>query len=290
MRLPNFWLFIIPALIWGSTWFIIKFQLGNVDPLVSVVYRYWLAGIVMLIFCLIRRLNLKFTLHDHLFMAVQGFFLFGTNYWLVYEAEQHVTSGTVAVAFSVLIFMNAFFGLIFLKRPINRKVLVGALAGLSGTIFIFSNELIALEFSNKVLMGSALAILSVVLASFGNIASTRNSGNGIPVIQANSFGMLYGGILMNLIAWGLGRPFTFDYSATYIYSLVYLTIFGSIIAFAAYLTLISRIGPDKAAYTLVVIPIIAIAISMIFENYQLTIFSGLGIVLILVGNILALKK
>ena len=290
MRLPNPWLFAIPALIWGSTWFIIKFQLGNVDPLVSVVYRYLLAGGVMLAFCLLRGLNLKYSTKDHLFMAVQGVFLFGTNYWLVYEAEQYVTSGTVAVAFSTIIFMNAGLGTVFLKKSINRKVLTGALAGLSGTILIFSNELIVLEFSRDVLLGSILAIVSVLLASFGNITSARNSSQGIPVIQANSLGMLYGGILMLILALALGRPFTMDFSSEYLGSLVYLTVFGSIIAFAAYLTLISKIGPDKAAYTLVIIPVIAIVISILFEDYKLTVYTGLGVVLILAGNLIALRK
>ncbi|MEP3387853.1 MAG: EamA family transporter [Reichenbachiella sp.] len=286
----NLWLFIIPALIWGSTWFTIKFQLGVVDPLVSVVYRYLLAGVVMITFCLATRRKMKFSIREHGFIALQGFLLFGVNYWLVYEAEVYLASGLIAVAYSTLVFLNSGFGAIFLKRPINKSILMAALFGLSGTILIFSNEFLGLTFSQETIVGTIITVLSVIIASLGNITSARNSASNIPVIQANAYGMLYGGIWMGLLALILERPFSFDPSATYIVSLLYLTVFGSIIAFGTYLTLISRVGADKAAYALVIIPVIAIGISLIFENYQMTWYAAIGVVLILIGNVLAIRK
>jgi drug/metabolite transporter (DMT)-like permease len=290
MRSDNFVLFATPALIWGSTWFVITFQLGEVDPLISVVYRYLLAGVLMIVYCLIRKVDLKFSIREHMFMAIQGFFLFGVNYWLVYESEQYIASGLVAVAFSTMIFMNSGFGAIFLGSPINKKVMLAALAGLSGTILIFWNELSQMDMSGDILKGSILAISSVVLASLGNITSARNSRAKIPVLQANAFGMLYGCVLMTIVALILGRPFTFDTSSSYILSLVYLSVFGSILAFGTYLTLISKIGADKGAYALVIIPVIAIVMSMIFEGYQLTLMTMVGVGLIISGNIVALRK
>ncbi|WP_456459090.1 DMT family transporter [Reichenbachiella sp.] len=286
----NLWLFIIPALIWGSTWFTIKFQLGVVDPLVSVVYRYLLAGVVMITFCLATRRKMKFSIREHGFIALQGFLLFGVNYWLVYEAEVYLASGLIAVAYSTLVFLNSGFGAIFLKRPINKSILMAALFGLSGTILIFSNEFLGLTFSQETIVGTIITVLSVIIASLGNITSARNSASNIPVIQANAYGMLYGGIWMGLLALILERPFSFDPSATYIVSLLYLTVFGSIIAFGTYLTLISRVGADKAAYALVIIPVIAIGISLIFENYQMTWYAAIGVVLIMIGNVLAIRK
>ncbi|MDW3211250.1 MAG: EamA family transporter [Reichenbachiella sp.] len=286
----NLWLFIIPALIWGSTWFTIKFQLGVVDPLVSVVYRYLLAGVVMITFCLATRRKMKFSIREHGFIALQGFLLFGVNYWLVYEAEVYLASGLIAVAYSTLVFLNSGFGAIFLKCPINKSILMAALFGLSGTILIFSNEFLGLTFSQETIVGTIITVLSVIIASLGNITSARNSASNIPVIQANAYGMLYGGIWMGLLALILERPFSFDSSATYIVSLLYLTVFGSIIAFGTYLTLISRVGADKAAYALVIIPVIAIGISLIFENYQMTWYAAIGVVLIMIGNVLAIRK
>lgn len=286
----NLWLFVIPALIWGSTWFTIKFQLGIVDPLVSVVYRYLLAGVLMLSFCVLAKKEMKFSLRDHAFMGLQGLLLFGVNYWLVYEAEVYLASGLIAVAYSTLVFLNSGFGAIFLKRAINKQVLVAACFGLSGTVLIFGNEFMGLSFTKETIQGTIITVLSVVIASLGNITSARNSANRIPVIQANAFGMLYGGIWMFILAMALGRPFSFDPSAGYIISLLYLTVFGSIIAFGTYLTLISRVGADKAAYALVVIPVIAIGISLAFENYQMTPYAAVGIVLIMIGNVLAIRK
>ena len=244
----------------------------------------------MMVFCLIKGVNLKYSLKEHGFMALQGLFLFGINYWLVYEAEQFITSGLMAVAFSTIIFFNSGFGAIFLGKKINKHVIIAAILGLSGTILIFKNEFTSLDLSSSFTLGASLAVVSVIIASFGNLTSARNSANNIPVLQANAFGMIYGCIAMFLLAIVLERPFTFDYSTSYIVSLIYLALFGSIIAFAAYLTLIGRIGADKAAYALVVIPILSIVISVIFEGYEVTPLVGVGMALIIGGNMLALKK
>ena len=286
----NFWLFLIPALIWGSTWYVIKFQLGTVDPLVSVVYRYYAAGTIMMLFCLVRGVRMRFSKKEHFFMALQGLFLFGVNYWMAYEAEVYITSGLMAVAFSTIVFMNSIFGKLFLNRPINRNVIIGALFGLSGTIMIFSREFMSFNFSNDVIIGTELGMLSVLLASFGNLTSARNSQEGIPVIQANAFGMVYGAILMTILALVLDRTFTFEVTSSYIISLGYLALFGSVVAFGTYLTLVSKIGADKAAYALVIIPVISLVISAIFEGYQITWLAVFGMALIITGNVLALRR
>ncbi|MEQ6121444.1 EamA family transporter [Reichenbachiella sp. MALMAid0571] len=290
MRSNNLPLFAVPALIWGSTWFVITYQLGSVDPLISVVYRYLIAGVLLLGYCLAKGVNMIFSLKDHVFMVFQGILLFGVNYWLVYEAEQYIASALVAVAFSTVIFMNSGFGALFLGRQINKKVITAAVAGLCGTVLIFWGELSKMQMSGDTLKGTILAVGSVVLASLGNITSARNSQEKIPVLQANTFGMLYGCTLMAIVALILGRPFTFDVSAPYVLSLIYLSLFGSIVAFGTYLTLVGRIGADKAAYALVIIPVIAIVMSLIFEDYQITLSTFIGVLLILGGNILALRK
>lgn len=290
MRSNNLPLFVVPALIWGSTWFVITYQLGHVDPIVSVVYRFFIAGVILMIYCLIKGVKMKYSLKDHVFMVLQGALLFGFNYWLVYESEQYIASALVAVAFSTVIFMNSGFGALFLGRKINKKVITAAIAGLCGTVLIFWGELSKMQMSGDTLKGTILAAGSVVLASLGNITSARNSQEKIPVLQANAFGMLYGCTLMAIAALLLDRPFKFDSSTPYVLSLIYLSVFGSIVAFGTYLTLVGRIGADKGAYALVVIPVIAIVVSLIFEDYQITISSFIGVLLILSGNILALRN
>ncbi len=283
-------LFLIPALIWGSTFFVIKFQLGVVDPTWSVSYRFILAGVLLLIYSKWKKLNLTFTLRQHLFILLQGMFLFGLNYWLVYIAEKELVSALVAVAFSTIIFLNILFGTLLLKRRTERKVFFGALLGIAGTYLLFRNDLADITLEELPVFHLILCFASVVIASLGNITSAYNQSNGLPVIQTNAFGMIYGGIFIGLIAVLSGKPLSFDLSPEYIFSLFYLSIFGSIVAFGSYLTLIGRVGADRAAYVLIVIPVIAVFLSTIFEDYQFTMMVLLGIFLILGGNLIVIRK
>jgi drug/metabolite transporter (DMT)-like permease len=276
-------------LIWGSTWLAIKFQLGVVDPLVSVVYRFFLASVMLIVFCRVRKLNLKYRVSQHLYMALQGFLLFGINYWLVYLAELHLPSGLVAVIFSTLIFMNIFNSALFLKSSIRPIVVLGALMGFLGIGLVFKQELLSVSLSSNNLMALVLTLFGAFLASLGNITSAHNQKNNLPVLQTNAFGMLYGAISMLIITLMVGKPFEFDVSFAYISSLVYLTIFGSIIAFSSYLTLLGRIGADKSGYVALVIPVFALVLSTIFENYRWSTFALLGVSFILLGNVLVLR-
>ncbi len=288
--MKNTALYIITVLVWGSTWLAIKYQLGSVDPMVSVVYRFSLAAVILLLFCSWRGLNMKFSLKDHLFMALFGILLFSINYWLVYVAEVHLTSGIVAVVFSAIVFMNIANGAIFLGSPVEKKMVTGAMIGLVGIAFIFMPEIKSFDFSDKGFFGLVVCFFSVLLASFGNIASARNTQNNIPVVQANAFGMAYGSIVLALIALFLGKEFTFAVNATYIGSLFYLAVFGSIIAFGSYLTLIGSIGADKASYAIMVVPVVALVLSSFFEGYAWKGSAVLGLMLVVGGNFLALHK
>ncbi|MCK5350020.1 MAG: DMT family transporter [Desulfobacula sp.] len=286
----NITLYIITVLVWGSTWLAIKYQLGSVDPMVSVIYRFGLATALLMIFCYVKGLNLKFSLKEHLFMALLGVLLFSVNYWLVYVAELYLTSGLVAVLFSSIVFMNIANGSIFLGTAVERKMIAGAVLGIIGIIMIFMPEIEAFDLSDKGVFGLSIGFISVLLASFGNITSARNTKNNIPVIQANAFGMGYGAILLTLIAVFLGKEFSFEISIPYISSLFYLSVFGSIIAFGSYLTLIGSIGPDKASYAIMLVPVVALILSSFFEGYSWNFSAVLGLFLVVGGNFLALSR
>jgi drug/metabolite transporter (DMT)-like permease len=223
-------------------------------------------------------------------MAIQGAFLFGINYWLVYEAEVHLKSGLVAVIFSTIIFLNIFNGLILLKSKIRLNVLVSALIGFAGIILVFKDHLLEFNFSSDKSSSLILAFLSVIIASLGNITSAYNQRNKLPVVQTNAYGMLYGSLLMLILVFIIDTPISFDVSFKYISSLIYLAVFGSIIAFWSYLTLLGKIGPDKSAYVMLVFPIIALLLSTMFEEYTWSLFALLGVALITTGNFLMLKK
>jgi len=289
-KMRNIILYIITIIIWGSTWLAIKYQLGSVDPMVSVVYRFGLAAALLMFFCYVKKLNLRFSLKEHLFMALLGILLFSVNYWLVYVAELYLTSGLVAVLFSSIVFMNIANGSIFLGAALEKKMIAGAVLGIIGIIMIFKPEIASFDISDKGVFGLSIGFISVLLASFGNITSARNTKHHIPILQANAFGMGYGAILLAVIAVISGKEFSFTASLPYISSLVYLSFFGSIIAFGSYLTLIGSIGADKASYTIMVVPVVALILSSFFEGYSWNFSAVLGLFFVVGGNFLALSR
>ncbi|NBC84162.1 MAG: EamA family transporter [Bacteroidetes bacterium] len=283
-------LFLIPSLIWGSTWFVIKFQLGVVHPVLSVAYRSGIAGVLLLLGCLLFRQNLKYNLKQHLFIALQGLCLYSVNYWMVYIAENYLTSGLIAVMFSLIMFMNIALNSIILKAPLRKEALVGGILGITGTFFVFKQELMQMSTTENYAFAVIICLGSMTLASFGNIISARNQKNKLPVLQTNAFGMTYGALILVVISLFLRIELTFDPSGSYVLSLIYLAIFGSIVAFSSYLSLLGKIGPDRAAYTILLIPIIAMVISTIFEDYQWRQSAILGILLVVTGNLLIINK
>jgi len=286
----NVLLYVVTILIWGSSWLVIKFQLGVVDPMVSVAYRFLLASAISWIYCRYSGLQLSFRLRDHGFMFLQGVSLFALNYWLFYISELTLTSGLAAVIFSTIVVMNMLNGVIFLKNRLELRVLIGAVLGLSGIILIFWPEVSDFETGSENLFAAALAVLATFLASLGNIASARNQREGIPVVQSNTYGMTYGAMLMLVLAWSTGHEFNFEFTVSYVSSLVFLSVFASIIAFWSYLTLLGRVGVERAAYATLIFPLVALGISTIFEGYQWSANAVIGIVLILGGNLLILKR
>ncbi len=278
------------VLIWGSTWLAIKFQLGQVDPMLSIAYRFSFAALLLFLWCRLLRLNMHFSRRDHLFIALQGALLFALNYWLFYRAEEHLTSGLVAVVFSTMVIFNMVNGALLLRSPIEPRVLLGALAGLSGIAMVFAPELSSFSLADDGFTSLLLCLGATFSASLGNIASARNQRQKLPILQTNAYGMAYGAAMMYLLALVTGRSFSFDTSFAYVGSLLYLAVFGSMIAFGCYLSLIGRIGADRAAYTTLLFPLVALAISTAVEGYTWSPSAVAGVLLILAGNVLVLKK
>jgi drug/metabolite transporter (DMT)-like permease len=288
--MKNLFFYIMTVLIWGSTWMGIKLQLGIVDPMVSVGYRFSLAALLLLLWCRVRNLPMRFTGKDHLFIALQGTFLFCFNYLFFYLAELHLTSGLAAVIFSTILLMNMINGAIFLKTPLDIRVIIGGALGLSGIILVFLPELTSFSFSSDKMRGIMLCILATYFASVGNILSARNQKNHLPIIQTNGFGMAYGAIIMLALAFLTGKTFQFVQTFEYLGSLIYLSIFGTIIAFGCYLALIGNIGADRAAYATLLFPLVALAISTVWEGYKWTGSALFGVGLILCGNLLMIQR
>jgi drug/metabolite transporter (DMT)-like permease len=283
--LNNLGLYLTSVLIWGSTWLVITFQLGKVPPAVSIVYRFALAGLVLLAWARLKSLRLRFSPEDHLWMALQGALLFGVNYLCVYLAETEITSGLVAVVFSLLVVLNIVGARIFFGTPLKSSTLLGAVLGIAGVALVFLPEMSRGTGSGDSALGVGLALGGALTASLGNIVAYRNHGRGLPVVQMNAFGMLYGALLVALFALVSRQTFLFEWSPRYILSLAYLTLFGSILAFGAFLVLLGKIGADRAGYVTVVIPIVALLLSSLFEGLRWHATLVIGILLCLAGNI-----
>ena len=279
-------LYLSAVLIWGSTFFAIKFQLGEVPPELSVAYRFAIASLILFCWILFRGLPLRFSFRQHLWMGLQGLFLFCLNYLVIYWATSSLNSGLIAVIFSTIVLMNIVNSMVFLRKAASGLMVFGAVMGMVGIILIFTPELINFKSNNDSLIGVGLSLLGTFIASLGNIISAHNQRHKIPVIQTNAYGMAYGAIILFVVALLQGYPLNFDFSLGYSFSLLYLALFGSVLAFGSYLTLLGRIGPEKAAYTMVLFPIVALGISTLFESYQWTLSSVLGVSLVLLGNVI----
>ncbi len=283
-------LYTLTALIWGSTWLAITFQLGSVDPEISVVYRFALASGILIAYSLIRRLPMRFTLREHGFMALLGLTLFSINYVLVYVAELHLASGYVAIVFSLIVVFNVLFGAAFLRNPIRLRVLLGGAIGIVGLSLVFLPNLGGLNLMGGAGLGLVLALVGTIIASLGNMVSARNQRHKIPVVQANAYGMGYGALITMGIALVRGSEISFDASTEYVLSLLYLAIFGTVIAFGSYLTILGRIGPDRAGYIAVLFPIVALLFSTAFEGLTWELITVLGVGLVVVGNVIAMTR
>ena len=286
--MQNFFLYALTVAIWGSTWYAITLQLNGIPAQVSVAYRFVLATLILFAWCWLGRLRLRFSSREHALLMLLGLTLFSTNYVLFYEAEKHLASGGVAIIFSLLVVFNILNNwLLFGSKP-DRQVIAGATLGLLGIVLTFWQDLRAMNSGS--VWGIVLSLAATLTASFGNLVSAQLQKRHIPVVPANAFGMLYGTVVLVAYALLSGAKFSFDTSARYVGSLAYLAVFGSVIAFSSYLTLVGRIGADRAAYTSILFPIVALFFSAAFEQYRLTLLAAFGIACILAGNGLVLLR
>jgi len=287
---PSWALFFASSCIWGSTWLVIKYQLGVVAPEVSVAYRFGLAALILFGWCLARRESLAFGRQMHAAFVLLGIMQFALNYVLVYVAEEYLTSGLVAVVFVMMVFWN-FLGAHYLfGQSLSSRLLVGAICGLAGVGLMFWPEITALRGDQASAKGLILAILSTMAASAGNLYSQRLYAQNIAVLPCTAWGMLYGALAVAIYFVIAGIRFTWDDTFAYQASFAYLTVFGSVFAFAGYLTLLKRIGAGRAGYTSAVIPVIAMLFSTLFEDYVWTVPALTGMALVVAGNFLVMWK
>ena len=286
----NALLYFVVLLAWGSSWFAISFQLGDVAPQVSIVWRFLLASIILFAWCYLRGLKLSFPWRDHLSWLLLGFFLFCVNYICAYFGTFYLASGLVCLIFSTLTLFTVFNGFVFFKKPIRLPILIGAVVGIAGLSVIFSNEISSADWSleSGVVKGFLWMLLATFFASIGMLLSGQFQARKMPLVQSNAFSMLYGSLILVFYIAMSDVSFSFNTSYSYVISLVYLALIASVIGFGVYLKLVGNIGADKASYVNIFTPTIALLLSTLFENYEWSWVGLIGVLLIIFGNIIVL--
>lgn len=278
------------TLIWGTTWIVIKGQLGVVPPSWSVSYRFLLGSAVMFGVAFLTRERLWLDRRAALFVGLFGIAQFCFNFNFVYRAEQHVTSGLVAVIFALLFVPNTLFARLFLGQTFSRRFLAGSLVALCGIGLLFAQEMSGDSAARSAsLTGIAFTLAGVLSASTANVMQASSAARRLSMVAMLAWGMLVGGVIDAVWAWISTGPPVVDPRPAYFLGLAYLGAVASALAFTLYFWTIRQLGPGKAAYSSVVIPVIAMGISTVAEGYQWSALSVGGGVLALTGMVIALS-
>ena len=278
------------VVIWGTTWIAIFLQQGPVSAPVSIFWRFAVASVTMLAILLATRRLRPLALRDHLFCVLQGCCVFCFNFWCFYTAAAHINTGLESVIFSMAVLFNAINGFIFFRQQPPARFWLASALGLVGIITLFWDDLLSNGLNASLLWGIGLSALGTYGFSLGNMLSMRHQRRGLETLTTNSWAMLYGTLVMGAIALVRGDDFTPQWTLSYMGALLYLALFGSVIAFGAYFTLVGRIGAGKAAYSTLLFPLVALTISTFYEGYVWHSNAVIGLALILVGNLVMFAR
>jgi drug/metabolite transporter (DMT)-like permease len=283
-------LYAATVLIWGTSWIALRLQLGVVAPEVSLVWRFAIAGVVMLVLALVTRERLAYPLRDHMLLAVLGVTLFSGNFLLFYYGGATVPSGLLSVVFSLASVGNLVLAAVIFRQRTEPLVALGGLLGVAGVAAMFAPEIGNGAVGAGAVLGLVQCVLGTLVFCIGNIVATSVRRRGVSLVASTVWGLAYGTAFLFIVALLRGRTFTIDMQPSYLGSLLYLAIVASVFAFTAYLRLLDRIGAARAGYTTVVIPVVALVISTIFEGYVWTASALTGLALVLLGNWLVLAR
>lgn len=289
-RIRSAHLFAAAVLIWGTTWHAIVYQLGHSTPEFGVTLRFALAGAAVLAYAAWRGDRLRLSAREHALLALQGSFMFSLSYLCIYHAERHVPSGLVAVAYSASPLLAGLGAWALWRTPITPRFIAGGLCGLAGVAVIFWPEIAGASQRPGAALGLAFAVGSVLLSAVGALSAMRNARLGLPFWVCLGWALLYGAALCALVLLASGQALSLPTAPSWWLSLAYLSLAGTVVAVAAFLTLQQRLGPGKAASVGVMTPVVALAVSTAFEGYRPGWMTLAGAALAVSGNLLMLRR
>src|SRR5215208_2342407 len=274
--------FIIFTGIWGSTWIVIRGQLGVVPPQWSVTYRFAIAAIAMAAVALLKGNDLRLGRSAIAPVAFLGFTQFCVNFIAVYLAERHITSGVVATIFALLIIPSTLLAWAFLGHKPTARFLWSSLVAIAGIALLFVHEFQQHSArAGEITVGIGLTLVGMVGASAGNVVQARDEIRRFPLFPMLAWSMAAGALIDGLIAFTMTGPPVIDTRATYWLGLLYLALPASVLTFSLYYPVVRKIGPAKAAYSSVLVPIIAMGFSTALEGYRWTPLTLAGMALAL---------
>lgn len=290
----NIALYITAVFIWGASWIAIHWQGGDVSALVSVFYRFLIAAMFFLpglfLLSVLKKKKWQLTTrHDHAFFCLQGLCLFSLNFICFYMASDYIVSGLIAVVFAMATLFNAVNQWIFWRKKPSMSIYIASVLGLLGLVLLLWHQLLSAQNFQNVIYGVLLSMTGTYLFSLGNMISMRHTREGVQVWTSNAYGMIYGVGILFLVIQLLGVEWRWDSRPIYVGSLFYLAILGSIVGFTVYLSLVARIGANKAAYTTVLFPVVALTISTFAEGYQWDVFAVAGLLLVMLGGVISAR-
>ena len=271
---------------WSTSWLPLKWQLDVVAPEVSLLWRFVIAATVMFVISIYLRQSLMFHWRTHLRLALLGLCIFSANFAFFYHGGKGVASGLLAVVFSSASLVNVLMTAVLGRSRPRIAHLLAAMVGLTGVVCLFWPEL---QLSNTALTSLALCLIGTLFFCTGNMVSAACQKRGIPVFASASWGMLYGACYLALFSFISNHEFTIEPTAKYVLGLVWLALVSSVMTFAAYLSLIGRIGPSRAGYATVIFPVFALLISTVFESYTWSGLAFIGLGLVICGNVIMLR-
>ncbi len=283
--------FLLITLIWSSTWIVIKDQLGAVPAAWSVTYRFVIAAAAMFAWAAASGATLRIGRRGHLLAALFGVPHFCLNFNFVYAAEHHVTSGLVATVFALLMVPNSALAWLFLKQRATWSFVAGSVIACAGVALLFLQEIRASPIAaDEVLLGIGLTVLGVLSASAANIMQASRGLAAWPLASLLAWGMVYGILANALLAFVIAGPPVVEARPAYWLGLLYLGLFASALAFPFYFAVMRAVGPGRAAYSSVLVPILAMLLSTLFEGYRWSTLAVAGGLLALAGLVIALRS
>jgi len=277
----------LTVLIWGLTWTAIRLQVESMAVDLSVFYRFVLAAVVALGgLALLGRLP-RLSLRQHGWLLLQGVTLYSVNFLLIYRAAETMTSGLLAVVFSLAALFNAFNSWLWLGMKPGARLYPAMLLGVGGVALLFWHDL---QLGNATTASILFAAAGTFCFSLGNLVSLRVRQAGISLAAANAWAMVYGALLLG--GWCLLQDVTWvvPTSATFWGATLFLAIPGSIVAFYCYISVVQTLGADKAGYATVLFPVVALTASTWLEGFQWTLTALLGALLALLGNYVLFRR